>query len=160
MRGDVAASDILTKDRRTEIPALVAVTGEMLAIKASLERRRDEHGLVGEIGVDDRTRARRSCMRLRGQIQRMLIISDHGARLGDIRLGEDGKHLRSDAGVGAAELEAASQRPSVASRCASMKVRNARIAGSLRAVITALLQSRQPQNGCGHGDPGSPRGLS
>ena len=45
-------------------------------------------------------------MRLRGQIQGMLMIGDQSAGLGDIRLGEDGKHLRGDAGVGAAELEA------------------------------------------------------
>src|SRR3984957_1167755 len=36
----------------------------------------------------------------------MLMIGDQGAGLGDIGLGEDRKHLRGDAGMGAAELEA------------------------------------------------------
>src|SRR5271165_2190295 len=42
------------------------------------------------------------------------------------------------------------------SRCATMKLRNAINDGSLRLVITALPQSRQPQNGTGQGCPLSP----
>ena len=46
------------------------------------------------------------------------------------------------------------------SRCATMKLRNAISDGSLRLVITALPQSRQPQNGTGQGCPLSPNGLA
>src|SRR3546814_5455538 len=45
------------------------------------------------------------------------------------------------------------------SRCSSTKTRKARIAGSLRAVMTALGQSRQPQKGCAQGEPASAKGL-
>src|SRR3546814_6427995 len=44
-------------------------------------------------------------------------------------------------------------------RCSSTNARKARIAGSLRAVMTALGQSRQPQKGCAQGDPASAKGL-
>src|SRR3546814_13339353 len=44
-------------------------------------------------------------------------------------------------------------------RCSSTNARKARIAGSLRAVMTALGQSRQPQKGCAPGDPASAQGL-
>src|SRR3546814_2550177 len=44
-------------------------------------------------------------------------------------------------------------------RCSSTNARKARIAGSLRAVMTALGQSRQPQQGCAQGDPASAKGL-
>src|SRR3546814_1637295 len=44
-------------------------------------------------------------------------------------------------------------------RCSSTNARKARIAGSLRAVMTALGQSRQPQKGCAQGEPGSAKGL-
>ena len=43
-------------------------------------------------------------------------------------------------------------------RSSSMKARKPKIAGSLRAVITALEQARQPQNGVGQGAPASPKG--
>src|SRR3546814_3404600 len=44
-------------------------------------------------------------------------------------------------------------------RCSSTNARKARIAGSLRAVMTTLGQSRQPQKGCAQGDPASAKGL-
>jgi hypothetical protein len=41
-----------------------------------------------------------------------------------------------------------------------MNARKAINAGSLRLVMTALLQSRQPQKGTGHGCPLVPKGLA
>jgi hypothetical protein len=80
------------------------------------------------------------------------------ARIGDDGIGEGRQDLGGDAGMDAAELG----RPVGRGRlglCSSTNARKARIAGSLRAVMTALGQSRQPQKGCAQGEPASAKGL-